>query len=124
VVGILADCGYTSSEAIIKKVMRDMHLPAGLLYPFARLGAKLFGGFDPNASSPIDAMKRCRLPIIFFHGDNDGYVPHSMSEENYAACVSEKKKLVIVKGAGHGLCFPMDKEAYYKELDGFFPPYR
>jgi len=46
------------------------------------------------------------------------------SEENYAACVSEKKKLVIVKGAGHGLCFPMDKEAYYKELDGFFPPYR
>jgi acyl-ACP thioesterase len=29
-----------------------------------------------------------------------------MSVENHAACASEKKKLVIIKGAGHGLAFP------------------
>lgn len=27
VVGVLADCGYTSTRAIVKKVIRDMHLP-------------------------------------------------------------------------------------------------
>ena len=83
VVGVLADCGYTSTKDIIKKVIRDMKLPADLLYPFARLGAMLFGGFDPDADSPIASMKRCRLPVIFFHGDADDYVPCSMSEENY-----------------------------------------
>ena len=120
VVGVLADCGYTSSEDIIKKVMRDMKLPADLLYPFARLGARLFGGFDLDEFSPIEAMKKCRLPIIFFHGDADSYVPCYMSEQNFEACVSDKKRLVIIEGAEHGLCFPAAMEKYVTELGDFF----
>lgn len=123
VVGILADCGYTSTKEIVKKVMRDIKLPADLLYPFARLGAKLFGGFDPDASSPLEAMRKCRLPIIFFHGDADDFVPCSMSEENYHACTSEHKQLVITPGAGHGLCFPVDQKAYFGALEAFFTPH-
>ncbi len=121
-IGVLADCGYTSTREIIKKVMRDMKLPADFFYPFARFSAILLGGFDPDASSPIKSMSKCRLPIIFFHGDVDAYVPCSMSEKNYAACASEYKRLVITKGAGHGLCFPTDKEEYFKEVRAFFEP--
>ena len=120
VVGVLADCGYTSSEDIIKKVMRDMKLPADLLYPFARLGARLFGGFGLDEFSPIEAMKKCRLPIIFFHGDADSYVPCYMSEQNFEACVSDKKRLVIIEGAEHGLCFPAAMGKYVTELGDFF----
>ena len=123
VIGILADCGYTSTQAIVKKVMRDLHLPPSLLYPPARLAARLLGGFDPDSASPIESMKRCRLPVIFFHGDTDDFVPCSMSEENYAACASEHKRLVIVPNAGHGLCFPVDMQGYLAELDAFFAPY-
>lgn len=121
VVGVLADCGYTSARAIIKKVIREMGLPADLLYPFARLGARLFGGFDPDEKSPIEAMKHCRLPIIFFHGDTDDFVPFEMSEENYEACTAQKR-LVKTPGAGHGLCFPKDPETYLSELHAFFDP--
>lgn len=121
VIGVLADCGYTSTKAIIQKVIRDMKLPAKLLYPLVRLGARLFGGFDPDAFSPIESMKKCKLPVIFFHGDTDDFVPCYMSEENYAACSAEQKRLVIIRGAGHGLCFPVDQETYFKELRDFFP---
>lgn len=121
VIGVLADCGYTSTKAIIRKVIRDMKLPAKLLYPLVRLGARLFGGFDPEADSPIESMKRCRLPIIFFHGDTDDFVPCSMSEENYTACAADRKRLVIIHGAGHGLCFPVDPDTYLEELNRFFP---
>ena len=123
VVGVLADCGYTSTREIVKKVMRDMKLPAGLLYPFARLGAILFGHFDPDALSPIESMKKCRLPVIFFHGDTDDFVPCSMSEENYAACTSAHKRLVVVPGAGHGLCFPLEMKSYLAEAGDFFAQY-
>ena len=119
VVGVLADCGFTSAKDIIKKVIRDMKLPAEILYPAARLGAKIFGGFDLEETSPIEATKRSALPTIFFHGDNDAFVPHYMSEENYEAC-SAPKKLVIIKGAGHGLAFPIDQELYIKEAKDFF----
>lgn len=120
VVGVLADCGYSSTKDIIKEVMRGMKLPADLLYPFARLGAILFGGFDPDKLSPKKAMTRCKLPIIFFHGDTDEYVPCYMSEDNYNACISENKRLVITEGAGHGLCFMVDMDGYFSEVEGFF----
>ena len=122
VIGVLADCGYTSAKDIIKKVMRDMKLPPTVFYPFAKLAARVLGKFDLEEKSPIEAMKKCRLPIIFIHGDVDDFVPHSMSVENYNACASEHKKLVTVKGAAHALCYVVDSENYVKELKAFFEP--
>ena len=119
VVGVLADCGYTSAKEIIKKVMRDMKLPANFFYPFVRLGAIMFGGFDPDSNSPVESMKNTRLPVIFFHGDTDAFVPHSMSVENFEACCSEKR-MVTIEGAGHGLAFPINKEKYLFEAGDFF----
>ena len=122
VVGVLADCGYTSTKEIVKKVIRDMRLPANILYPFARLGAMILGGFDPDERAPIDSMTRCKIPVIFFHGDTDDFVPLYMSEKNLAACAAETKRLVIIKGAGHGLCFPHSQEEYLTALRDFFEP--
>ena len=123
VVGVLADCGYTSARAIIQKVMRDMKLPAPLLYPLVKLGARIYGKFDPDEDSSIESMRRCQLPVFFIHGDTDDFVPYSMSEENFAACASPHKRLVRIHGAGHGLAFPVDQETYLRELGDFFEPF-
>ena len=119
VIGVLADCGYTSPKDIIKIVIRQMKLPAGPTYPFVKLGAKIFGGFDLEAKSPIEAMKRCKVPAIFFHGEADRFVPCSMSQENYEACAA-KKRLVTVPGAGHGLSILLDPEGYKTAMKEFF----
>ena len=118
VVGVLADCGFTSAREIIYEVMKKLHLPPKVLYPFVRLGAWLYGGFDLEERSPIAAMEHCRVPVIFYHGDDDQYVPLWMSMKNYEACKSPKK-LVITPGAGHGLCFVRDQEGYLRELKAF-----
>lgn len=115
VVGIIADCGFTSAKEIIQKVIRQLHLPAKLAYPFVRLGAILWGGFDPEESSAIEAVKMCRLPVFLAHGENDDYVPCQMSIDNYNAC-SAPKQLFTVPGAGHGLCYMIDKDGYLKAL--------
>ena len=117
VVGILADCGYTSAEDIIRKVLVQIHLPQ-FLYHAIRLGGILFGGFDLRDASPREALKRCRVPVIFFHGEDDDYVPCSMSQTNYEVCPTPKR-LVTVPGAGHGLSFPVDKDRYINELKIF-----
>ena len=119
--GVLADCGFTSAKAIMYKVLRQIKLPPKVVYPFVRLGAILYGGFDPERYSAIDSVTRATLPTIFFHGDNDDYVPWEMSQENYDACTS-RKELVIIPGAGHGLSFPVDKPTYLKALGDFFGP--
>ena len=119
VVGILADGGYTTAKEMIIKTINEMKLPPKLLYPFVKLGAKIYGGFDLEESSPNQALKNCKLPIIFFHGDSDQFVPCYMSEENYNVC-NCPKKLVTVKGADHGLSYLLDKQGYLKEVAEFF----
>jgi len=118
VVGVLADCGYTSPRAIIQKCTRQLHLPPRLLYPFVRLGALLFGGFDPDSYSPLEAMKTARLPILFFHGDSDDFVPCAMSRENHDAA-SAPRQLILTPGAGHGLCYVVDAEGYLAAMGAF-----
>lgn len=121
VIGVLADSGYTSPKAILCKCIRDMGLPPKLCYPFVRLGARLYGHFDPEQWSPLEAMKECRVPVIFFHGEADDFVPCDMSRENYEACAA-RKQLVTIPGAGHGLCYPVGKETYLKAVREFFGP--
>ena len=121
VVGVLADCGYSSAKEIIKKVIRQIKLPANLLYPFVRLGAKIYGNFDLEETPPVEAVKKCKIPVIFFHGDTDDFVPCEMSKENYDACAS-RKKLVTVPNAGHGLSLLLDKDSYFSNMRAFFDP--
>lgn len=119
VVGVLADCGYTSPKEIIQKVTVDMKLPPKLAWPFIKLGAKLFGRFDLEETSPIEAMKVCTLPVIFAHGEADDFVPCDMSRRNYEACAAPKR-LITVPGAGHGLAYPADPDSYLNALaEGF-----
>lgn len=116
---ILFDCGYTSPKEIIIEIIRQLHLPEFILYPLIKLGAKLFGGFDIESYSPIEAVKNSHVPLIFIHGERDDFVPCEMSEKMYEACTSNHKKLVKIEGAGHGLAFPCDKEKYLEALKSF-----
>lgn len=119
VIGILADCGYSSAKDIIKKVIKQMGLPVTLSYPFVRLGGLLYGRFDIEETSPEETLKNCKVPVIFYHGESDDFVPCEMSKINYDAC-SAKKKLITVEGAGHGLSYLVAPEKYLTTLDDFF----
>ena len=122
VIGVLADCGCSSAKEIIQLVIRNrIGLPPKLAYPFVRLGARLFGGFDPDTASPVDYIKNTKVPVIFYHGDADDFVPSYMSRDMYDACPS-RKELVIIPGAAHGLSFPKDPDTYLHTLSAFFGP--
>lgn len=118
VVFILSDCGFSSPKDIIQKVITDMRLRPKLVYPLIKFAAQLFGKFDLEETSPLEAMRTCKKPVIFFHGKADAYVPCSMSEKVYEACKTHKK-LVLVDDAGHGLSCMLDNEGYLKALKEF-----
>ena len=119
VIGVLADCGYNSQKGIIQTVIRKLKLPVAVVYPFVKLAARLYGRFDLEACSPEEAVKRCTVPVIFFHGEEDDFVPCEMSRVNYEACAA-RKRLVTVPGAGHGLSYPVAPEVYLRAMREFF----
>ncbi|MBQ1290698.1 MAG: alpha/beta hydrolase [Lachnospiraceae bacterium] len=116
--GIIADCPYSSAPAIIKKVCRGSHLPAGLLYPMIAKTAFRYGGFRLEDADVVSAVRSCRIPVLLLHGEADHFVPCSMSRE-IAAANPSKVTLVTFPEAGHGLSFLVDRPRYVETVTGF-----
>ena len=119
VIGLIADCGYSTPKDIILLTIQKMGLPPRLSYPFVKLGARLLGHFDLEETSPMEAMKRCKVPVFFVHGEDDDFVPCYMTRQLYEACTS-RKYLHTVPGAGHGLAYPADPEGYVAAARAFW----
>ena len=115
---VIADCGYSNVRDIISAVMKRLHLPAKMLFPFVKIGAKLYGKFNVEETSPIEEIKKSKVPIIFLHGTNDNYVPYQMGVDNFNTCPT-KKKLVPFENVGHALCYYVDPDKYLNELIEF-----
>lgn len=118
VVGIIADCPYSSPKDIIKKVCaKDMKLPVFLAYPFVWLGALLFGRFRIRGGAR-QAVENTKIPICLIHGEADGFVPCDMSRE-IAAHASGRCELHTFAGAQHGMSFIADEPRYRQIIEKF-----
>ena len=117
--GIIADCPFDAPTNIIKKVLgQDMGMPVKLVYPLIRRGGRLYGRFDLDSDSPVEAVKRAKKPILLIHGDDDRFVPYPMSANIHAAA-PEKIRFHTVPGAGHAMDQIWDFETYRKVVTEF-----
>lgn len=110
---VIADCGFTSPAEVFAHVIRqDYHTPFPA--PIIKLSSAIAdktAGYSFDEYSTLDALKENTVPVLFIHGKEDTFVPTVMSEQNYAACPSQKK-LLLVENAGHGISSLEDTELY------------
>ena len=94
-----------------------MKLPGKLLYPLVRVGAKIYGKFDPNEADAAGLVGGTRVPILLIHGEGDNFVPCDMSRA--IASASKLVELHTFPEATHGLSFVYDTERYKRIADEF-----
>lgn len=113
------DCGYTSVwDEFSKELGEQFKLPDfPLLYVASGL-CKLKFGWSFREASALDQVARCRLPMLFIHGDADTYVPTWMVYPLYEAKPGEKE-LWIVPGATHATSY-RDYPVEYTQRVGAF----
>ena len=119
--GIMADCGFTSPHDIWRHVVRDnLHLSYNsFVRKVATDMCKKKINVDPGEYSCVDAMKDCKVPVLFVHGSDDNFVPVQMTYENYKACAAPKR-LLIVPGAEHAMSYLVDQESYERTVKQFW----
>ena len=108
---IICDCPYSSPKSIIHKVSKDRGFPERLVYPFIRIGARLFGGFPLEACSAEEAVKSSKVPILLIHGESDNFVPCEMSRIIYEGC-KDHAQIHTFPDAGHCLAYMIDPLRY------------
>ncbi len=115
---VVADSPYSAPSAIIRKVCADVGYPVALSMPFVHLGARLFGRFKLNETTAKDAVKKAKVPILLIHGEDDRFVPCSMSVEIAVHCASPVT-VHTFPDAGHGLCYMTDPRRYERIVYDF-----
>ena len=119
--GVMADCGFTSPHAIWQHVVeRNLHIPyRGINGAIANDMCKKKIQIGAKDYSCADALRQCRVPVLFVHGTDDRFVPIEMTYENYKACASPKR-LFVVLGAAHGMSYLVDKDGYETVVKQFW----
>ena len=115
---VLADSPYSAPGEIIKKVCRDIHIPDKLAYPFIRFAARIFGGFNLEQATAIEAASVSTVPILLLHGEDDRFVPCQMSRDIHMAS-NGCTKLKTFEDAGHGLSYIIEPDQYEKAVFDF-----
>lgn len=118
VIGIIADCGYTTPGAIIRKVSRDVKIPPWISYPFIVTGALIFGRFRLWDRGAVDAIAHSKVPILIIHGEDDRYVPCEMGQQLEKASEG-KATLATFPKASHATSYITDPSRYSQIVTAF-----
>lgn len=150
--GVIADCGFTSPEEIIWKVLtEDKKLPtADLIMSIGKFFVEKLADFKLDEYSTYDAIefnkkRENQIPILFIHGTKDDFVPIEMTERNFVRCIGEfgdlpemsalsldfkpnsqveKYKYVQMKDSPHAISNILDREKYRDEVYQFIEKWK
>ena len=117
VLGIVADCPFSSARDIIIRKTRSKGIRfPGFCYKMARLGARVYGGYDPAEADAVARAPLARVPVILMHGQSDDFVPYEMSQSIHDASGAP---LHAFPTADHGTAYVHETERYERIVDEF-----
>lgn len=121
---IVEDCGYTSVwDEFAVQMGTLMRLPVHPLLDAAEAVCRIRAGYGFKEASAADRLAHARIPMLFIHGTDDGFVPYRMLDEVFDSCASPIKEKVSFEGAGHGASSYCDPVRYRDAVLGFLSRY-
>lgn len=114
---VVADCGFSDIENVLRGGFKSAHLP-GFIMELADLGAKIRYHYSLKAMRPIDSLDENEVPILFMHGAADKFILPKNSED-MAKRTKGKSEVHLIPGAEHAMSILTDPELYEKCLETF-----
>ena len=112
------DCGFAAILSILKASLKNLHIPAFMVYP-ASLISKILYGFSFTEARPVDHVKGNRLPLLIMHGAADDFI---LPEENSGLVKNTTAgyaELHYFPEAGHAESAIKDPDRYLSILKSF-----
>lgn len=118
--GVIEDCGYTNIIDQFKhNLTKGKKIPIFPILKGTNFLLKKKVGYQLYDCDAGKALRKTKLPYLFIHGDKDKFVPTKMVYENFEACASEDKELILIEGAKHAESYYVDSEKYETVVTDF-----
>jgi len=118
---IVSDSSYANLD---KMVERSYYIFPGIFkLPFVyltRLYARIFLKINTKDMSPLNDIKKIKVPILFIHGEKDTQIPLENTLLLYEASNKNKTKLWVVPKVDHGMAHFYYQKEYEEKIIKFF----
>lgn len=120
----IEDCGYTSTwEIFASELKLRFHLPEFPLMQTASFIASNKAGYNFKEANSLDAVAKCKKPMLFIHGTADDFIPYSMMNELYEAKPGTNKATLTAEGADHAGSLYLLGDKYWDTVFNFIDEY-
>ena len=117
---LISDCAFASVYDEFRYAYEhNTHLPARGLVAILNLYARFRCGYSIKQADATQFVKNCKVPILFVHGDRDGFVPFENMNKLYSAAPENLRFKHAFKDAGHGESLPKHTEEYAELMKNF-----
>lgn len=118
--GFIEDCGYNNTYQLLsEKIKAEVGLPAFPFLDAADLLCQWRFGWSMKEADSEKQLAKCKLPMLFIHGDADTYVPYYMLQKNYDAKKQGYKEMWIATGSEHAESIHDHYDEYISRVKNF-----
>jgi fermentation-respiration switch protein FrsA (DUF1100 family) len=114
---VVADCGFSDIDNVLRDGYRNAHVPT-ILVDLADLGAGIRYHYRLKNMRPIDSLDDNEIPILFIHGETDSFILPKNSED-MSGRTKGYSELHLFAGACHAESVLTAPEAYFGYVSGF-----
>jgi hypothetical protein len=117
---IVAEGCFTNLRTItVDYQKRLLRMPWHFLRNVAMKRSEHIAHFSHHEVSPLRALAKVHVPILFIHGKNDVFIKYQYSEQLFAEA-QEPKELYLIDGAHHSNIHAIAQQEYEARVVSFF----
>lgn len=117
---VVAEGCFTNLRTItVDYQKRLLRMPWHFLRNVAMKRSEHIAHFNHHEVSPLRALAKVSVPILFIHGKNDTFIKYQYSEQLFAEA-REPKELYLIDGASHTDIHSIAQKEYEERVVGFF----
>lgn len=121
---VIADCPFADLEQLVLYLYhRKLKYGGKLILPFIQFYFYILSKAKMNQIKPIQAVEKAKVPILFFHGENDTFIPPSNTANMVSKYNGEKMVYYGENKAKHAESILKNKEQYLAVLNEFINQY-
>jgi hypothetical protein len=114
---VVADCGFSDIENVLRNGYKSANVPS-ILFGVADFGARLRFHYSLKDMRPIDSLEGNKIPILFIHGESDNFILPENSQRMYER-TEGPRKIYYMKNAGHAESILTDPVQYREVVEEF-----